>query len=92
MLSGARSDSTVRSQVWRSQRDRWFQSLGKGLKARLHIAPADDPSMDHNSSTDGKLRIPIGNTERAAFQNVIAFTTFDKGTVFTADVLLELEN
>jgi len=48
--------------------------------------------MDHNSSTDGKLRIPIGNTERAAFQNVIAFTTFDKGTVFTADVLLELEN
>jgi len=43
--------------------------------------------MDHNSKLNGKLQIPVDNTERAAFQNIITFTTFDKGTVFTADVL-----
>jgi len=39
MLSGATSDSTVRSQVWRDRPDLQFQTLGKGatldLSARL---------------------------------------------------------
>ena len=39
MLIGAKSDSMVRSQVWCSQSDQWFQSLGKGAtqapRARL---------------------------------------------------------
>ena len=35
VLSGARSDSTVRSQVWCCQPDRRFQSLGKGATQAL---------------------------------------------------------
>jgi len=35
MLRGARSDSTVRSQVWRGRPARRFQSLGKGATLAL---------------------------------------------------------
>jgi len=56
MLSGAKSDSMVQSQVWRSRPDQQFQSLGHGVTQalRLNCGPQMDGHMqrDQESGTD----------------------------------------
>jgi len=55
MLSDARSDSMVRSHVWRGWSDRQFQSLGKGdtlaLKVRSGIGLLQDAWREETACT-----------------------------------------
>ena len=64
-LSVARSDSTVRSQVWPGRPDRRFQSLGRGatlaLRARLW---STDGSADGSSNRKCPLETRVRRTKR----------------------------